>query len=158
LRSPEAQLRAAWSLSACLLCACLGGGNTGPGEIADINGIWRGEIRLATGPDTLVAPAQLQLERSSNSGEITGGLSYLPLGETISVAGEVDNGREVILTTAPEPVEQSDCHLFTQRLVFLPISGELRLRAASGQLCEGDGAGGHLPLRTITGGTGVLLR
>jgi hypothetical protein len=155
-QEPRDIVKRIWLFLPVLLVACIGGGSTGPGENVNLTGNWAGPVRVALGVDTLNAPLAMQIQQSSNTGELTGTLSFTPIGEDRPITGEVKD-REVTLFTQAEESPEGDCHLYTQRWVFTVRTAELRLTAVSGQLCEPDGLGGHATLRTITGGSGTVL-
>lgn len=141
-----------------LLCGCLEG-VTGPLESPNVGGTYTDSagIVIRLGADSLVAPGQLQLFQNPNSGQVTGSLSFAPIPDLELVSGEIQSPMLVLVTRTAQ-TDESDCHLYTQEWELRIQLPDLNIRSVRGEICEGDGQGGHLSLRTITDGSGRFVR
>jgi hypothetical protein len=145
-------------LSTCLLCGCLEGA-TGPVESPNVGGTYTDStgIVIRLGADSLLGPAQLQLSQNPNSAEVTGDIIYSPIEDIEIVSGEIKSPM-LVLTTRTEETDANDCHLYTQEWELRIQLPDLKVATVRGTVCEGDGQGGHVALRDITGGDGVYVR
>ena len=132
------------------------GGNTGPVEGINVTGTWVGEVRVAIGNDTLVAPARFQLQHARNSDDVAGTVQFAPLGDLELVERDGGVGSvELIVQTRHDGTEACAEHLQTWEFRIFP--SELDLRNVRGTICEELG-GGEVRVRTITDGSGKLSR
>lgn len=144
------------------LSACGGGGGTddggGGGGGSSLTGNWAGtlQVTLDGAPTTVLMTAQMVQLGSSISGSITLSEPSDP-GEAANLGGSL-SGDQLTLVATAVPMPTDDCHLFPITLLFTVAGDVLTLSSASGQACDGNGVGGHLPLQTVGGGSGTVLR
>jgi hypothetical protein len=132
------------------------GGNTGPVEGINVTGTWVGELRVALGADTLIAPARFQLQHARNSDDVDVTVQFAPLGDLELVERDGGVGSvELIVQTRHDGTELCAEHVQTWEFRIFP--SELDLRNVRGTMCEELG-GGEVRVRTITDGSGKLSR
>lgn len=145
-------------LSTCLLCGCLEGA-TGPVESPNVRGTYTDSagIVIRLGADSIMGPSELQLSQNPNSAQVTGDIIFSQIEDITLVRGEIKSPM-LVLTTSTEETDANDCHLYTQEWELRIQLPDLKVADVRGTICEGDGQGGHVALREITGGDGVYVR
>ena len=141
--------------AACLVfSAC--GTSSDPAQPGDLNvtGSWSGSLTVTTAAGSFVGPAVLSITQTGTN--VTGTMDFED-DAPMSVAGSL-SGTVLTITMTPAQGTSDDCHLYPVTLVFSALEATLTTTSGSGQVCEGDGVGGHTSLDAVTGASGTLAR
>lgn len=116
-------------------------------------GTWTGALDVLIGgePTTLQAAFHFQ-----DALRAVSGCASFDGDEAMELTGSID-GDDITLVVTAVPADSDDCHLFPVTFEFLATGEDrLELAGASGDVCDGDGAGGHEPLQSLQGVGGSL--
>ena len=150
-------MRAALSLCLVLAACSDTSGPGGNGDDLNLAGSWTGAMTIVTDAGTFASDATLTLTHTGST--IAGAMLFAADedNEALGVVGTLAGSTLTIVMTASQSASD-DCHLFPVTLVFTATASTLTATGASGQVCDGDGMGGHESLDTVSGATGTLSR
>lgn len=138
------------------LIGCTDSTGNGNGSLS-LTGTWSGTLTITTSSGPFVSAATLTLVHEGSGVSGTMVFADDDDNEPLNVTGTLSGSTLTLVLTAIQSASD-DCHLYPVTVVMGATASTLTAQSASGQVCDGDGMGGHEPLDPVSGASGTLRR